>query len=110
MLFQETKLPGVFIIPERIEDERAFFARTWCRHEFADHGLSVELAQCNISYNAKKGTLRGMHYQIPPHEEVKVLRCTRGAIFDVVADIRPESDTYRQWIAVESTADNRRML
>jgi dTDP-4-dehydrorhamnose 3,5-epimerase len=111
MIFIETKLTGAYIIePERIEDERGFFARTWCRHEFAERGLSVELAQCNVSYNPRVGTLRGMHYQAAPDAEVKLVRCTMGAIYDVIVDMRPDSPTFRQWSAAELTAENRRML
>jgi dTDP-4-dehydrorhamnose 3,5-epimerase len=111
MLFTETKLKGAFIIdPEQIVDERGFFARTWCRNEYADHGLSITLAQCNISYNAKRATLRGMHYQAAPHAETKLVRCTMGAIYDVIIDLRPESPTLKQWVAVELSAMNRRML
>jgi dTDP-4-dehydrorhamnose 3,5-epimerase len=111
MIFQETKLKGAFIIEvERIEDERGFFARAWCRNEFRPHGLESQLAQSNISFNWKKGTLRGMHFQVAPHEEVKLVRCTRGAIYDVIIDLRPNSPTYKQWIGVELTATNHRML
>jgi len=111
MIFRPTELPGAFVIePERIGDERGFFARTWCRDEFAAHGLSADLVQCNVSYNARQGTLRGMHYQAAPHAEVKLVRCTRGAIFDAIIDVRPESPTYRGWIGVELTAENGRML
>ena len=105
MLFTETKLKGAYIIePERIEDERGFFARTWCRNEYADHGLNTSLAQCNISYNAKRATLRGMHYQAAPHAEIKLVRCTMGAIYDVIIDLRPDSPTLRCWLAVELSA------
>jgi len=111
MIFAETKLKGAFIIePERQEDERGFFARTWCQREFETHGLNPRLVQCNISFNKKKGTLRGMHYQIPPHEEAKLVRCTMGAIYDVIIDLRPHSSTFKQWLSIELTADNRRML
>lgn len=111
MLFTETKLKGAYIIePERIVDERGFFARTWCRDEYANHGLNTTLAQCNISYNAKRATLRGMHYQAAPHAETKLVRCTMGAIYDVIIDLRPESPTLKQWVAVELSAMNRRML
>jgi dTDP-4-dehydrorhamnose 3,5-epimerase len=111
MLFTETKLEGVFIIePERIEDERGFFARTWCQQEFEAHGLSPRLVQCSISFNARKGTLRGMHYQAAPHAEAKLIRCTLGAIYDVALDLRSESATFKQWVAAELTAENRRML
>lgn len=111
MIFTETKLNGVFIINiEPIEDERGLFARSWCREEFEVHGLNPELAQCNISFNKKKGTLRGMHYQKPPHEEAKLVRCTLGAIFDVIIDLRPDSPTYKQWVGEELTAQNHRMF
>ena len=111
MLFTETTLRGAFLIDiERREDERGFFARAWCRDEFAAHGLSPDLAQCNISFNEKRGTLRGMHYQAEPYEETKLVRCTRGAVYDVVIDLRADSATYRQWTAAELTAENRRML
>ncbi len=111
MIFSETKLKGIFIIePERLEDERGFFARTWCRREFEAHGLNPNLVQCNISFNKKKGTLRGMHYQVVPHQEAKVVRCTAGAIYDVIIDLRPASPTFKQWIAVELTAENCKML
>jgi dTDP-4-dehydrorhamnose 3,5-epimerase len=111
MIFTETNLKGAFIIePERIEDERGFFARTWYQSEFESRGLDARLVQCNISYNAKKGTLRGMHYQAAPYEETKLVRCTMGALYDVIIDLRPASPTFKQWIAVELTVDNRRML
>lgn len=111
MLFIETKLKGVYIVePERIEDERGFFARTWCRQEFEAHGLNPQLVQCSISFNKRKGTLRGMHYQGAPHAEAKLIRCTMGAMYDVALDLRPESATFKQWVAAELTAANRRML
>jgi len=110
MIFTETELKGAFIIePERLEDERGFFARTWCRREFAEHGLEARLAQCSISFNRKRGTLRGMHYQIPPYEETKVVSCIKGAIYDVFIDLRPKSPTFARWLAVELTSENRRM-
>jgi len=111
MIFAETKLPGVFLIePERLEDGRGFFARTWCQREFEAHGLNPRLVQCSISYNKKKGTLRGMHYQVAPYEEAKLVRCTMGAIYDVIIDMRPDSLTFKQWVAIELTAENRKML
>jgi len=111
MIFKETKLRGAFIIEiEPMEDERGFFARSFCAKEFEEHGLNPHIAQCNISYNEKKGTLRGMHYQVAPHAETKLVRCTMGAIYDVVIDLRTDSDTFKQWIAVELTKENRRML
>lgn len=111
MLFTQTPLPGVVVIdPEPHADERGFFARSWCREEFARHGLNPKLAQCNISYNRRQGTLRGMHYQQAPFAEAKLVRCTRGAIYDVALDLRPDSRTFMQHFAVELTADNHRML
>lgn len=110
MIFTETKLKGAYIIePERLADERGFFARTWCQEEFKKQGLNSQLVQCSLSFNNKKGTLRGMHYQIKPYEEAKLVRCTRGAIYDVMIDMRPESPTFKQWVAVELTEENRRM-
>ncbi len=111
MIFAETALAGAFIVHlEELDDSRGFFARTWCRDEFEEHGLDGSLVQCNVSYNHRKGTLRGMHYQAVPHEEVKLVRCTQGAIYDVVVDLRPQSATYKQWVSVELTADNHRMV
>ena len=107
----QTSLPGSFIIePELLKDERGFFARTFCRKEFETYGLNPDLVQCDISFNKKKGTLRGMHYQVKPREEAKLVRCTMGAIYDVIIDIRSESPTFKQWFAVELTAENRKML
>jgi dTDP-4-dehydrorhamnose 3,5-epimerase len=111
MIFTETPLKGAYVIdPERLADERGFFARTWCRREFEAHGLDTALAQCSISFNQKTGTLRGMHYQVAPHAEHKLVRCTAGVIHDVIVDLRPGSGTFRQWFAAELSADNRRML
>ena len=111
MIFKETTLQGAFVIEmERVEDERGFFARSWCRKEFEEHGLNPLVVQCNISYNKKKGTLRGMHYQVSPHEEAKLVSCIRGAAFDVIIDLRRDSATYCQWFAVELTSDNYKML
>lgn len=111
MKFTETKLKGAFVIElEPIKDDRGFFARSWCQKEFAEHGLNSNLVQCNISFNRKRGTLRGMHYQAKPYEEAKLVRCTKGAIYDVIIDIRPESLTFKQWVAVELTSENRKML
>lgn len=111
MQFTETKLKGAYIIDiERLEDERGFFARTWCQKEFHDHNLNSKLVQCSVSYNAKKGTLRGMHYQTEPFEECKLIRCTRGSIYDVIVDIRQASATYGQYIDVVLSSENRRML
>lgn len=111
MKFTETPLPGVFVIePELLLDERGFFARTFCRREFKEHGLNPELVQCSISFNLKRGTLRGLHYQAAPFLEDKVVRCTRGAIFDVALDLRPESPTYKGYFSLELSAENHRML
>ena len=111
MKFTETKIKGAFVIePERLEDERGFFARVWDAEEFKARGLSPQLAQCSISFNRKKGTLRGMHYQAAPCAENKVVRCTLGALHDVILDLRPESPTFRGWLSMELTADNRKML
>ena len=111
MKFIETKIKGAFLItPERLEDERGFFARVWDPEEFKAQGLSYKLAQCSISFNKKKGTLRGMHYQASPHSENKVVRCTMGSLFDVLLDLRPQSATFKQWFSVELTAENRTMI
>jgi dTDP-4-dehydrorhamnose 3,5-epimerase len=111
MIFLETKLKGAFVIEsEKLKDERGFFARTWCQREFEKHGLNPRLAQCSISFNKKKGTLRGMHYQVGPRQEAKLVRCTRGSVYDVIIDLRSDSYTFKQWVAVELTEENRRML
>jgi len=111
MIFTETKLKDAFILDlERREDDRGFFARSWCQKEFADHGLNTRLVQCDISFNAKKGTLRGMHFQAAPFEEAKLVRCTAGAIYDVIVDLRPNSPSFKQWFGTELTFLNRRAL
>lgn len=111
MIFKETKIEGAYLLePERIEDRRGFFARTFCKREFAARGIDVEFVQNNISYNKKRGTLRGMHYQVAPHEEVKLVSCISGAVYDVLLDIRKESLSYGIWIAVELTAENNTSL
>jgi dTDP-4-dehydrorhamnose 3,5-epimerase len=111
MIFSETALPGAYVIDlERIEDERGFFARAWCERELTEHGLETRIAQSNVSFNKHKGTLRGMHFQRPPHQETKLIRCIRGGLFDVIIDLRPDSTGYKRWMGVELTADNRRML
>ena len=111
MIFKETKLKGAYIIEiEPLEDERGFFARSFCQKELEEHGLNPCIIQCNISYNKKRGTLRGMHYQVPPYEETKVVRCTMGAVYDVIIDLRKHSRTFKRWAAVELTAQNRRAL
>lgn len=111
MIFTETKLKGAFIIDlERREDSRGFFARAFCQKEFADHGLKPTIAQANVASNKLKGTVRGMHFQFPPAAETKVVRCTRGAILDIIVDLRPESPTFLQHIEVELNEDNQRAL
>jgi dTDP-4-dehydrorhamnose 3,5-epimerase len=111
MEFFKTALGGtVVVIPEPIEDERGFFARTFCRREFAARGFNPNLAQCSLSFNPRKGTLRGIHYQKTPRPEAKLIRCTRGAVYDVVIDLRRESPTYLRWFAIELSADNRKMI
>jgi dTDP-4-dehydrorhamnose 3,5-epimerase len=111
MQFIETKLTGAFVIEiDPISDERGFFARTWCQNEFAARGLKSDLRQCNMSFNRQRGTLRGMHYQVKPHEEAKLVTCVRGAIYDVIIDLRSDSPTFKQWLGVELTAANHRSL
>jgi dTDP-4-dehydrorhamnose 3,5-epimerase len=111
VVFVETKLQGVYIIEvEKMDDERGFFARTFCQHEFEAHGLDSRVAQCSTSFNKKRGTLRGMHYQAAPHAEAKVVRCISGAIYDVAVDLRPDSLSYKQWTGVELSEDNRRAI
>ena len=111
MIFQETPLKGAFIIqPECREDARGFFARTWCQREVEAHGLNPRLVQCSISFNLHKGTLRGLHYQAAPHEEAKLIRCTMGAIHDVVVDLRDDSPSFREHFAIVLSAENRQML
>ena len=111
MIFHETKLPGVFEIHiEAVSDERGFFARTWCQEEFEVHGLNGRLAQSSLSFNKRKGTLRGMHYQVAPHVETKLVGCNKGAICDVVLDLRPQSPTFKDWFAVVLTAEKRNMI
>ncbi|MEN8214190.1 MAG: dTDP-4-dehydrorhamnose 3,5-epimerase family protein, partial [Pseudomonadota bacterium] len=111
MQFNQTKLDGAYLIDlDRHSDERGFFARTWCQQEFREHGLNAGVAQTSISFNRHAGTLRGMHFQVEPYQETKLVRCTRGALHDVIIDLRPESPSYKQWLGVELTADNYRML
>ena len=111
MIFTETKLKGAFILDiERREDSRGFFARAFCQHEFEAHGLKPVIAQANVAFNHRKGTLRGMHFQFPPSAETKLVRATRGAILDMIVDLRPESATYLQHVAVELSEDNSRAL
>jgi dTDP-4-dehydrorhamnose 3,5-epimerase len=111
VIFKAAPLAGAFIVEmEKLEDERGFFARSWCRDEFRTHGLNPQLAQCSVSFNEKKGTLRGMHYQARPHEEAKLIRCTRGSIHDVIIDIRPASVTFRRHLAIVMNPSDGRML
>ena len=111
MRFIETGLSGAWLIePDLISDERGFFARTYCRNEFADKGLNPNLAQCNISFNKLRGTLRGMHFQKAPYAEAKLVRCTQGSIYDVIVDLRHDSQTFTKWFGVELTAENRNAL
>jgi dTDP-4-dehydrorhamnose 3,5-epimerase len=111
MVFIETRLKDAYIIGlEPIEDERGFFARSWCKNEFEKHDLNSQLVQCNVSFNKNKGTLRGMHYQAKPNEEAKLIRCTRGSIYDVIIDLRPDSQTYREWESFELSEGNYQMI
>lgn len=111
MIFTETKLKGTYIIePEKLEDERGFFARTWDKKTFEKKHLDSNLVQCSISHNKKKGTLRGMHYQISPFEEAKLVRCTKGKIYDVIIDLRKKSNTYLKWYSIELSENNYKML
>ena len=111
MIFTESPLPGAFLVDlDLLTDDRGFFARAYCLDEFAAQGLSTPLQQCSVSYNTRKGTLRGLHHQAAPHEEHKLVRCTTGAIFDVIVDIRPHSPHYRRWFGAELSSQNRRAL
>ena len=111
MLFRETTLAGAFIVDiEPHEDDRGLFARTFCSRDFAEHGLCEGLVQCNLSYNHRTGTLRGMHFQRPPYGEAKLVRCVAGAIYDVIIDLRQDSPTFCEWLSVELTSRNRRAL
>ena len=111
MIFRETELKGAFVIEmEPIQDNRGFFARAWCQKEFEAHDLISCFVQNNLTFTPKRGTLRGLHCQVAPHEEVKLVRCTRGATYDVIVDLRPESPTYKRWLGTELTADNHRMV
>lgn len=108
MIFTALSLSGAYLIePELATDERGFFGRLWCAHEFAERGLRADFLQSSISSNRKRGTLRGLHYQSPPHEETKFVRCIRGAVFDVIVDLRPDSPTFKKWHGCELTSDNR---
>lgn len=111
MQFTPSRIPGAWVIDiEPIHDQRGFFAMTWLPDEFRKHGIDPALAQCNLAFNHKRGTLRGMHFQTPPHAQAKLVRATRGSLLDVIVDLRPGSPTFRQWDSIELTADNRRML
>lgn len=111
MKFIETRLKGAFIIePEIINDERGFFARTFCKKEFEDKGLDPNLSQISIAYNKNKYTIRGMHYMLPPNEEAKLVRCSRGSVYDVVLDLRKDSKTFKEWISLELTEKNNKMV
>ena len=111
MNFTETHIPGAFVVDlERREDDRGFFARAWDVNEFARHGLSTRLVQANVSYNRAAGTLRGMHFQRAPHEEAKLIRCTRGAVYDVIVDLRPDSEAFKRWLGAELSAENGRAV
>ncbi len=111
MIYHQTSLNDAYILElEQIVDERGFFARSWCKEELESQGLDGDLVQCSLSFNSKKDTLRGMHFQIPPHEETKLVRCTNGAIFDVIIDLRVQSSTYMRWMGVELSSENRKML
>ncbi|HJS22785.1 MAG TPA: dTDP-4-dehydrorhamnose 3,5-epimerase [Pyrinomonadaceae bacterium] len=111
MVITETELKGAFVIElEPFEDLRGFFARAWSDREFEAAGLNARFVESNISFNEKKGTLRGMHYQLPPYDQTKLVRCTRGSIYDVIIDLRPDSPTFKQWVAKELSAENHLML
>lgn len=111
MILRPTSLPGLLVLdPEPKADERGWFARTWCRREFEERGIGFAPVQCSASFNARRGTLRGLHYQAPPHAEAKIVRCTRGRVFDVAVDLRPDSPCFRRWHAEELAADTARAL
>jgi dTDP-4-dehydrorhamnose 3,5-epimerase len=111
LIFTETKLSGAYVLePERINDHRGYFARLWCKRELQQHGLKSDFAQSNAGFSVRKGTLRGLHYQRAPHAEVKIVRCLRGAMFDVIVDLRPESVSFTQWFGIELSEENGKML
>jgi dTDP-4-dehydrorhamnose 3,5-epimerase len=111
MILRETGIEGAFVAaPERFDDERGFFARAWSEREFAERGVAAHFIEGNVSHNVRRGTLRGMHYQAAPHGQAKLVRCTRGRIYDVGVDLRPDSPTFRRWVGAELSAENRLML
>jgi dTDP-4-dehydrorhamnose 3,5-epimerase len=111
VIFTETALRGAFVVElDPLRDERGFFARSWCANEAADHGIDPRVVQCNVSFNRAKGTLRGLHYQVAPHAEAKLVRCTQGAVHDVIVDLRPDSPTYLGHVGLLLSAENRKML
>jgi dTDP-4-dehydrorhamnose 3,5-epimerase len=111
VIFTETMLPGACVLePERVHDDRGFFARIWCKRELDQHGLKSDLVQSNVGFSDRRGTLRGLHFQKPPYAEVKIVRCPRGAIFDVIVDIRPTSPHYKRWFGVELNEGNGKMI
>lgn len=111
MIFTETKLKGAFVLEiKKLEDERGFFGRSWCANEMKEHGLNANVRQANTSLSKSKGTLRGMHYQLDPYQETKLIRCTHGSIYDVIIDLRPDSPTYKDWFGIELSRDNYKML
>lgn len=111
MRFSEISLPGAYLIePEWHRDERGFFARTWCEREFREHGITMAIRQCNLSGNRARGTLRGMHFQASPHAEAKIVSCLKGAIHDVILDLRPDSPSFKRYAAIELSAENGRMV
>jgi dTDP-4-dehydrorhamnose 3,5-epimerase len=111
MILHPTTVAGAHVLePERLQDERGFFARVWAAEELAAHGLVTSIVHCNVSFNTRVGTLRGLHFQRPPHEEVKIVRCTAGAVYDVIVDLRPRSETYLRWFGIELSAENRLSL
>jgi dTDP-4-dehydrorhamnose 3,5-epimerase len=111
LIFKETMLSGAYVIePEKINDQRGYFTRVWCKRELQQYGLESELAQSNVGFSYRKGTVRGLHFQKAPHREVKIVRCTRGALLDVIVDLRPESPTYKQWFGIELSDENSKMV
>lgn len=111
MIFTETKLKGAFVVEiKKLEDERGFFGRAWCKEEFESHGIKMNICQINTSFTKNKGTIRGMHFQVDPYQEAKFIRCTKGKIFDVMVDLRPDSPTFLQWVGNELSEDNYKMV